>query len=87
MNAMVFTLPRYVGMPADFSFARIFQLIAFFSATLSMLVGGAYFIRRAALALRQRSLHIDLPIALGIIVAFFRIADRMAHRHRRTAVF
>ncbi|GAA5122121.1 heavy metal translocating P-type ATPase metal-binding domain-containing protein [Luteolibacter yonseiensis] len=70
MNAMVFTLPRYTGMPLDFAFAPIFQLIAFLSAILSMLVGGGYFIRRAWLALRTRTLHIDLPIALGIVIAF-----------------
>jgi Cu2+-exporting ATPase len=70
MNAMVFTLPRYTGMPTDFAFAHIFQLIAFLSAMLSMLVGGGYFIRRAWLALRGRTPHIDLPIALGIVIAF-----------------
>lgn len=70
LNAMVFTLPRYTGMPADFAFAPIFQLIAFLSAMLSMLTGGGYFLRRAWLALRVRTLHIDLPIALGIVIAF-----------------
>ncbi|MEY4243684.1 MAG: hypothetical protein RLZZ245_1269 [Verrucomicrobiota bacterium] len=70
MNAMVFTLPRYVGMPLDFSFAPIFQLIAFLSAMLAMLVGGSYFIRRAWNAVRSRTPHIDMPIALGLILAF-----------------
>lgn len=70
MNAMVFTLPRYVGMPTGFSFASIFQLIAFLSAMLGMLVGGSYFIRRAWNAARSGTLHIDLPIALGLILAF-----------------
>jgi Cu2+-exporting ATPase len=70
MNAMVFTLPRYVGMPLDFSFAPIFQLIAFLSAMLAMLVGGSYFIRRAWTAACNRTPHIDLPIALGLILAF-----------------
>ncbi len=70
MNAMVFTLPRYVGMPTDFSFAPIFQLIAFLSAMLAMLVGGSYFIRRAWNAARSRTPHIDMPIALGLILAF-----------------
>ena len=70
MNAMVFTLPRYVGMPGDFAFANIFQLVAFLSATLAMLTGGSYFIKRAWFATRARTPHIDLPIALGIIFAF-----------------
>lgn len=70
MNAMVFTLPTYVGMPEDFAFAGIFQLVAFLSATLSMLTGGTYFISRAWKSVRHGILHIDLPIALGILLAY-----------------
>lgn len=70
MNAMVFTLPTYLGMPEDFPFAGVFKLVTFLSATLAMLVGGTYFIRRAWMATCSRTPHIDLPIALGIIFAF-----------------
>lgn len=70
LNAMGFSLPAYLGMPDDFEFARLFRLVAFLSATLAMLVGGAYFIDRAWRALRHRTLHIDLPIALGLISAY-----------------
>lgn len=70
MNAMVFTLPKYMGMPADFAFAGIFKLVVFLSATLAMLVGGSYFIRRAWQTLRMGVIHIDLPIALGLILAY-----------------
>lgn len=70
MNAMAFTLPFYLGMPEDFAFARVFQLVVFLSATLSMLVGGTYFIQRAWKAIRMGALHIDLPIALGLIIAY-----------------
>jgi Cu2+-exporting ATPase len=57
-------------MPPDFEFAALFRLIAFLSATLSMLVGGGYFIDRAWRSLRAGSLHIDLPIALGVVAAY-----------------
>ncbi|MCH7226929.1 heavy metal translocating P-type ATPase [Haloferula sp. A504] len=70
LNAMGFTLPHYLGMPDDFEFAGLFRIIAFISATLSMLVGGSYFIDRAWRALKARSLHIDLPIALGLVLAY-----------------
>lgn len=70
MNAMVFTLPHYLGMPADFAFAGIFEAVVFLSATLAMLVGGSYFIRRAWQTLRMGVIHIDLPIALGLILAY-----------------
>ncbi|MCW1885704.1 heavy metal translocating P-type ATPase metal-binding domain-containing protein [Luteolibacter flavescens] len=70
LNAMGFSLPTYLGMPADFEFAGLFRLIAFTSATLAMLVGGGFFISRAWRALRIGTLHIDLPIALGLIAAY-----------------
>ena len=70
LNAMAFTLPVYLDMPADFEFAAVFRLIAFASATLSMLVGGGYFMERAWRSLRAGSLHIDLPIALGLLAAY-----------------
>jgi Cu2+-exporting ATPase len=70
LNTMGFSLPVYLGMPPDFEFAGLFKLIAFLSATLSMLVGGGYFMDRAWRALRAGSLHIDLPIALGLVSAY-----------------
>jgi Cu2+-exporting ATPase len=70
LNAMGFSLPTYLGMPADFEFAGLFRLIAFTSATLAMLVGGGFFITRAWRALKAGALHIDLPIALGLIAAY-----------------
>ncbi len=70
LNAMVFTLPRYLGMPDDFVFGGVFQLVSFLSAALAMLTGGTYFISRAWMAARAGTPHIDLPIALGIVSAF-----------------
>lgn len=70
LNTMGFSLPTYLGMPDDFEFAGLFRMIAFLSATLSMLVGGGYFIDRAWRAVRAKSLHIDLPIGLGLIAAY-----------------
>jgi Cu2+-exporting ATPase len=70
MNAMAFSLPAYFGMPADFPFASWFGLIAAASATLALLVGGSYFVERAWKSLRAGVLHIDTPIALGILAAY-----------------
>lgn len=70
MNAMAFSLPAYFGMPRDFMFAKWFDLIAASSATLALLVGGTYFAERAWRSLRMGALHIDTPIALGIIAAY-----------------
>lgn len=70
MNAMAFSLPAYFGMPRDFAFAHWFDLIAAFSATLAMAVGGSYFIERSWRSLRAGVLHIDTPIALGVTAAY-----------------
>jgi len=70
LNTMAFTLPRYLGLEAGSDLAALFDLIALASATLSVLVGGGYFFKRAWLALQDRMLHIDFPIALGIAVAY-----------------
>ncbi|MCP5541370.1 MAG: heavy metal translocating P-type ATPase metal-binding domain-containing protein [Akkermansiaceae bacterium] len=70
MNAMAFTLPRYLGMADDFFLARLFEMIAMASATLALLAGGGYFFRRAWRALSIGSLHMDLPISLGLIAAW-----------------
>jgi len=70
MNLMLFSLPRYFGMEASFPYARLFDTLGLVLATLSVLVGGTHFLGRAVRALRHGALHIDLPIALGIIGAY-----------------
>ncbi len=70
MNGMLFSLPPYLGMSPDFVFAGLFVALSFLFATASVLVGGTYFIARAWRSLRLRVLHIDLPIALGILVGY-----------------
>ena len=70
MNIMLFALPVYFGMDKTFAYARLFGLLSASFATLSVLVGGGYFFSRAFRALRERVMHIDLPIAVGIIGAY-----------------
>ena len=70
MNVMLFTLPVYFGMEADFTYARLFGTISMVFGTLSMLVGGGYFLTRAVQGLRVGAVHIDLPIAIGVTGAY-----------------
>ncbi|MGF1450177.1 MAG: heavy metal translocating P-type ATPase metal-binding domain-containing protein [Opitutales bacterium] len=70
LNTMLFTLPRYLGMEDNFQFARLFELLNALFASLSLAVGGSYFIERAVRGLRRGVLHIDLPIALGLVAAW-----------------
>jgi Cu2+-exporting ATPase len=70
LNAMAFTLPRYLGMAASFQFASLLEMVAAFSATMSLLLCGSYFIGRAWGALKAGRLHIDVPIAGGVLAAW-----------------
>jgi Cu2+-exporting ATPase len=70
MNCMLFTVPFYFGMDASFEYAALIGFMIFLFATGSVLVGGLYFIRRSWQALRQGVIHIDLPISLGIVLAY-----------------
>ncbi|MBI4625245.1 MAG: heavy metal translocating P-type ATPase metal-binding domain-containing protein [Verrucomicrobia bacterium] len=70
MNVMLFSLPVYFGMERTYEWAGLFGLLSLAFGTLSLLVGGTYFLGRAVLALRERAMHIDLPIAIGIAGAY-----------------
>jgi hypothetical protein len=70
MNTMLFSLPGYLGMSPDFEFAELFRQCAFVLGTLSFFIGGSWFFKHAWQALRQRVLHLDLPIALGLAAAY-----------------
>jgi Cu2+-exporting ATPase len=70
MNVMLFSLPVYFGMERTFEYARLFGLLSLAFGTLSLLVGGSFFLHRAVRAVREGALHIDLPIAIGIVGAY-----------------
>lgn len=69
MNSMIFAIPLYAGLQGG-SIFRLFTGLNFGLATLAVAVGGTVFFRSAWQAARQRMLHLDLPIALGIALAF-----------------
>ena len=71
MNVMLFSLPVYFGMEPSYEWAGLFGTLSAGFATLSVLAGGSYFLVRAVRALRARTLHLDLPIAIGIAGAYF----------------
>jgi Cu2+-exporting ATPase len=84
MNVMLFALPTYFGMESTYEYAPLFRTLQLAFATLSLLAGGGYFLARAVRALRERVLHIDLPIAIGIVMLVGRWAQIAAvERNRR----
>jgi len=70
MNTMLFTLPGYLGMESTAQFAPLFARLTLILGTLSLIIGGSYFFTRTWHSLRQRVLHIDLPISLGLLAAY-----------------
>ncbi|MBL8895976.1 MAG: heavy metal translocating P-type ATPase [Planctomycetes bacterium] len=71
MNAQVFSICGYVGLgPQDGALFSLFGWLKLALGTLALLVGGTYFVRRAILGLRSGVVHLDLPIALGLVLAY-----------------
>jgi Cu2+-exporting ATPase len=69
MNSMTFASAIYFDVQEAW-LERLFHRINFGLSTLAVLVGGTVFISAAFRALRRRVLHVDLPIAVGIILAY-----------------
>ena len=57
-------------MDPEFSLASVFELLSLLFATLALLAGGSYFIKRGVQGILHGVIHIDFPIAIGIIVAW-----------------
>ncbi len=69
MNAMIFAIAMYAGL-AEGPLHRLFEALELSLGTAAVLVGGSVFFRSAWQAVRQRALHLDLPIAVGIALAY-----------------
>jgi len=70
MNAMLFTLPHYLGIDPAEPIVPVLDAVALVLATLSLAVGGSVFARRSWHGLRSGIIHIDLPITLGLAAAY-----------------
>ena len=70
LNVMVFTLGYYFGLQADDPLYDTFGKLNLALATIAVLVGGRVFISGAIAGLRRGIAHLDLPIALGMVLAY-----------------
>jgi Cu2+-exporting ATPase len=68
-NVMLFAAATYVGLREGPIFELLNEL-SYAAGVLSVLVGGSVFIGSAVRTLRRGVLHLDVPIALGIVLAF-----------------
>lgn len=86
MNTMIFGVAVYCGL-AEGRVYRLFHALDFTLSIVSILVGGTVFFRSAWQALKRRVLHLDLPIALGIVLAFSSSTYTYATRGGATSYF
>lgn len=83
MNSMIFALSLYLGLEQGPTW-DLMHTAGWLLAASAVAVGGSVFIGSAWRALRRGVLHMDVPIALGIVLAFagstwsFLYGDRRA---------
>ena len=78
MNAMILAISLYFGLDGvasdsnsgDGTLRTLFGWVLTALGTVSVLVGGPVFFRAAIAGLRVRVVHMDLPISLGILLAY-----------------
>ena len=68
-NVMLFSAAIYLGL-RDGPVYELLNQLSYAAGVLAILIGGSVFIGSALRAVRQRVLHLDVPIALGIVLAF-----------------
>ncbi len=69
MNVMIFSLSIYFGL-AEGNLFQFFGWLSLIMATVSMLAGGGVFLKGAVAGLKRGVLHLDVPISLGMILAY-----------------
>ncbi len=71
MNVMLFSVSFYVGLtPEDGDVFGLFTRLSLWLSSAVVVVGGWPFFRSALHGLRRGVLHLDLPIALGIVLVY-----------------
>jgi Cu2+-exporting ATPase len=68
-NTMFLSATTYFGLERGPIFDLV-QHATFVMATLSLVIGGSHFFDRAWAGLKRGILHLDLPIALGMLLAY-----------------
>lgn len=71
LNVMMFSISYYFGLaPVDGALYVFFGRLNLLLATAALVVGGPVFFRGAVAGLRRRVAHLDLPISLGMLLAW-----------------
>lgn len=86
MNSMIFAIAIYAGLDRGPLF-ELFTAINLGLGTLAVAVGGTVFFRSAWRATRAGVLHLDLPIAIGIALAFAGSVQAYFHHRAGSSYF
>ncbi|MFO0594422.1 MAG: heavy metal translocating P-type ATPase metal-binding domain-containing protein [Myxococcaceae bacterium] len=71
INVMLFSVSFHFGLSRDDADVfRLFTWLTFALSSVTVVVGGWPFLRAGWLSLRSGLLHLDLPIALGIVLVY-----------------
>jgi Cu2+-exporting ATPase len=71
LNVMMLSLSYYFGLaPRDGLLYDAFGWLGLALSTLAVIIGGSVFFRPALVGLRRRGAHLDLPISLGMALAW-----------------
>ena len=86
MNSMIFALSLYLGLERGPTW-DLMHGAGYVLATAAVAVGGSVFIGSAWRALSRGVLHMDVPIALGIVLAFAGSTWSFFYGDRRASYF
>lgn len=82
LNVMLFSISFYVGLaPRDGELFVLFTWLSVAFSTAAVLIGGWPFFRAAIQGLRQGLLHLELPIAVGIVLVYGASLAQLADGH------
>lgn len=70
MNVMLFSVAFYLGLDAGDRLFRLFTELSVWLSTAVVVVGGWPFFKSSWLSIKRGVLHLDLPIALGIVLVY-----------------
>jgi Cu2+-exporting ATPase len=86
MNSMIFAIALYAGLDRGPLF-NLFTTLNFGLGAVAVAVGGTVFFRSAWRAVRKGMIHLDLPIAFGIALAFAGSVYSYVARRSEAAYF
>ncbi|HEY0839027.1 MAG TPA: heavy metal translocating P-type ATPase metal-binding domain-containing protein [Vulgatibacter sp.] len=70
MNVMLFSVAFYLGLDPGDEIHALFTKLSVWLSTAVVLVGGWPFFKASWLSIKRGVLHLDLPIALGILLVY-----------------